>query len=531
MGIYLNPGTTEFQESLNSKIYVDKTGLIEKTNEVLKTQQKFICVSRPRRFGKSMAANMLAAYYQQEEPSQDLFKNLSISRSPSFKKHLNQYDVVKVNMQDFLSSTQNVTEMLELLKNRLIRDLKKKYPEDVDDTNLIFAMQDIYASTKRPFIILIDEWDCLFREYKEDKDSQKKYLDFLRAWLKDKSYTALVYMTGILPIKKYGTHSALNMFTEYSMTVPGDLAEFFGFTEPEVRSLCAHYEMNFEEAKAWYNGYQLISHNKKGAHFYSIYSPKSVVESMLHHKFAPYWNQTETYEALKLYIQMNMDGLKDSIIKMLAGDSIPVNIGTFSNDMTTFSSKDDILTLLVHLGYLTYNSQTERVSIPNREVSQEYINAISTMNWNEVINSVNASRKLLQSLWELDEIAVAAGIDKAHQEISVLQYNDENSLSCTISLAFYFAREYYTIIRELPTGKGFADICFIPRKVHSDKPAVILELKWNKDALGAISQIKEKQYPDALKDYRGNLILAGINYDKKTKKHSCIIEKIRCPFS
>ena len=527
MGIYLNPGTGEFQESLNSKIYIDKTGLIEKTNEVLKTQQKFICVSRPRRFGKSMAADMLAAYYEQEEDSFELFKSLQICHSPSFKKHLNQYDVIKVNMQDFLSSTQNVNEMLNLLKSRLIRDLKRKYPDYVEDTNLIFAMQDIYACTRRPFVILIDEWDCLFREYKEDKDSQKKYLDFLRAWLKDKSYTALVYMTGILPIKKYGTHSALNMFTEYSMTVPGDLAEFFGFTESEVHSLCTQYEMNFEEAKLWYDGYELISYNKNGTHFYSMYSPKSVVESMLHHKFAPYWNQTETYEALKLYIQMNIDGLKDAVIKMLAGDSIPINIGTFSNDMTTFSSKDDVLTLLVHLGYLTYNSKTECVSIPNREVAREYINAISTMDWTEIIHSVNASKQLLESLWNLDETAVALGIDKAHREISILQYNDENSLSCTVSLAFYFAREYYTIIRELPAGKGFADICFIPRKIHLDKPAVILELKWDKDAVGAISQIKEKQYIDALKDYHGNLILAGINYDKKTKEHICKIEQLQ----
>ena len=224
---------------------------------------------------------------------------------------------------------------------------------------------------------------------------------------------------------------------------------------------------------------------------------------------------------------MNIDGLKDAVIKMLAGDSIPINIGTFSNDMTTFSSKDDVLTLLVHLGYLTYNSKTECVSIPNREVAREYINAISTMDWTEVIHSVNASKQLLESLWNLDETAVALGIDKAHREISILQYNDENSLSCTVSLAFYFAREYYTIIRELPAGKGFADICFIPRKIHLDKPAVILELKWDKDAVGAISQIKEKQYIDALKDYHGNLILAGINYDKKTKEHICKIEQLQ----
>ena len=321
------------------------------------------------------------------------------------------------------------------------------------------------------------------------------------------------------------THGVLNMFMEYSMTDLGNLAEFFGFTEDEVKELCDKYAMNFEEIKAWYDGYDLVSHSRFGDISYSIYSPKSVVEAMLRHKFGTYWNQTETYEALKIYIQMDMDGLKSAVIKMLAGESFRINTGTFSNDMTTFATKDDILTLLVHLGYLTYNSQTHSVRIPNKEVSQEYINAISTMNWQEVIRSVENSRKLLEALWNLNADAVAKGIDRAHNEIAILQYNDENSLSCTIHLAFYFAREYYTIIRELPTGKGFAEVCFLPRKMFPDKPAVIVDLKWNKDAKGAIAQIKNREYVEAFKDYKGHLLLAGISYNKQTKQHSCIIEK------
>ena len=206
-----------------------------------------------------------------------------------------------------------------------------------------------------------------------------------------------------------------------------------------------------------------------------MYSPRSIQEAMLRHKYGTYWNQTETYEALKVYIQMNMDGLKDAVVKMLAGGEVPVNTGTFGNDMTTFATKDDVLTLLVHLGYLSYDSEKGTVAIPNKEVAQEYVNAVSTMDWREV--------------------------------------------------AFYFAREYYTIVREMPAGKGFADICFIPRKIHEDKPAVVIELKWDKSAKGAIAQIREKGYVDALKEYHGNLILAGINYDKKTKKHSCELEK------
>lgn len=387
-------------------------------------------------------------------------------------------------------------------------------------------MKVVFSYTKFPFVSLIDEWDCLFREYKHSEEAQKKYLDFLRAWLKDQSYVALAYMTGILPVKKYGSHSALNMFTEYSMTEPGDMAPYFGFTEDEVQTLCETYQMNYEEARAWYDGYGLIQHSKDGDICYSMYSPKSVVEAMLRHKFGTYWNQTETYEALKLYIQMNLDGLKDAVVQMLAGETVPINTGTFANDMTSFSSKDDVLTLLVHLGYLTYDSENETVAIPNKEVSQEYINAISTMGWHEVMDAVQASRKLLQALWNMDADTVAQGIEQAHQEISILQYNDENALNCTINLALYFARKYYTIIRELPTGKGYADICYIPRKLYADKPAIVVELKWDKTAEGAIAQIKEKQYVNALKEYRGNLLLAGINYDRETKKHYCIIEKL-----
>ena len=279
--------------------------------------------------------------------------------------------------------THNMDEMLSMLQKYLRFELLDHF-ESVcfqDADNLIQVMKDIYTQTRHSFVILIDEWDCLFREYQKDQDAQKKYLDFLRVWLKDKDYVALAYMTGILSVKKYGSHSALNMFTEYSMTDPGDLAEYFGFTEQEVSELCEKYEMNFEDAKMWYDGYDLIAHRRSGDEYYPMYSPKSVVEAMLRHRFGTYWNQTESYEALKVYIQMDMDGLQDSVIRMLSGESIKINTGTFSNDMTTFATKDDVLTLLVHLGYLTYDSTEETVKIPNKEVSQEYVNAISTMRW------------------------------------------------------------------------------------------------------------------------------------------------------
>ena len=546
MGSYLNPSTIGFEKSLNSEIYIDKSLLIKETNNVINTRQQFMCVSRPRRFGKSMAMEMLSAYYSCNHDSHPLFDNLKISSDKSYNKHINRYNVIHVNMQSFLSRSAGIDSMLDKLKKYITHDIATAYPDVsfLDPEDFIQVQIDTYAHTGIQFIILIDEWDCLFREYKENPDTQKKYLDFLRSWMKDQDYVALAYMTGILPIKKYGTHSALNMFTEFSMTDPRRLAPYFGFTGEEVRELCRQYNMPFEEVKAWYDGYELsyessisdasvLSEDGKNISradsriICSMYNPKAVVESMLSHQLAPYWNQTETYEALKVYIQMNIDGLKDAVTSMLTGQNINVNIRGFDNDMTSFSNKDDILTLLIHLGYLSYHQKSETVTIPNKEVSEVYITSIERIeSWKEVFQALSASKSLLESLWECDGESVAAGVDMVHDEIAILKYNDENSLSCCIHMAFFFAREYYNIFRELPSGKGFADVVYIPRPLHADKPAAVIELKWDKSAHGAIAQIKNRQYCSSLKDYNGNLLLCGINYDSKTKKHTCAIEKI-----
>ena len=528
MGTYLNPGNTAFKEALNSEIYVDKSILIDVVSSKIGTMQKYMCVSRPRRFGKSVAMNMLAAYYSRGCNSEAIFKKLEIAKAASFKKYLNRYNVIRLNMQEFLSDYRNIDGMLAAISKYLLKELLKVYPgiDYMDKDRLRNVMSEIHEESGIQFIILIDEWDCIFREYKKDKKSQDKYLDFLRAWLKDQEYVGLVYMTGILPIKKYGTHSALNMFTEYSMTSPGELAEFFGFTDAEVKGLCTEYNWDYDELKDWYDGYELSVYKQKTEYRYSIYNPKSVTAAIDFGKCDTYWNRTETYEALKHYIQMNMDGLKDAIVTMMAGGSVEINPDTFVNDMTTFSNRDDVMTLLVHLGYLSYNAKDKTVSIPNREVAKEYYNAVSTMDWKNVMAAITDSKQLLQNVLEGQAELVAAGIDKAHEEIAILQYNDENSLSCVIGLAFYSAREFYQTIREMPAGRGFADIVFLPLPNHADKPAILIELKWDQNADTAIRQIHEKRYDGVLKGYEGNIILAGISYDKATKKHSCIIEKI-----
>ena len=522
MGIYLNPGNNKFRRAVNSDIYVDKTGLIKYTNSIVNTMQSCVCVSRPRRFGKSMAADMLTAYYSKGCDSKELFSGLEIARDKGFGEHLNRYDTIFLNMQEFLSRSSNVQELLERVEGKVIRELKKQYPdvELYDENDLAETMQDIFAEGECPFVIIIDEWDCIFREYKQDKAAQEIYLDFLRDLLKDKEYIYLAYMTGILPIKKYGTHSALNMFDEFSMIDPGPLAEYVGFTEKEVEVLCRNYQMDLNEIKNWYDGYSFEEAE-------SVYSPKSVVSSMRLGKLGNYWSQTETFEALQLYIDMNFEGLRDDILSMIAGETVPVNTRSFTNDMTTFRTEDDVLTLLIHLGYLGYHYADKTVFIPNEEIRSEYVSAVAVSDWGEVSKALKNSADTLRAIWQGREKQVAEGIRQAHFETSHLQYNDENALSYTISLALYAARNFYMVHRELSGGKGFADLVYIPRKRFMDKPALVVELKWDKNAEGAIQQIREKEYCRSLEEYEGNLLLVGINYDKKTQVHTCKIENYK----
>ena len=522
MGILLNPSNIEFEEAVNAEIYIDKTELINYTNKVFRTPQKYVCVSRPRRFGKSMAANMLTAYYSKCCDSRELFKPYKIAKSNSFEKHLNKYNVIHINMVQYLGEAKSVEEMISFIEEDIIGDITEEMPDlkMPRRVNLINVINKAFVQFGVPFVFVIDEWDCIFRKNKGDSASQTIYLDFLRNLLKDQSYVALAYMTGILPIKKYGEHSAINMFTEISMTDPREYAEVTGFTETEVSELCKKYNMSYEETKRWYDGYNL-----RGV---SIYNPRSVIMSMTGGYFNNYWTSTETYEALKEHIQRNFDSLKEKVSSMIAGESVGVNTAKFQNDMTSLKSADDVLTLLVHLGYLTFRATNEtgygEVWIPNSEVRQEFINSIEDGGWENLMKAINDSDKLLEATLNGDTETVAALVERSHSEnTSILQYNDENSLACVISLAYYTAQNKYIMHRELPTGKGFADISFIPRK-HIDLPAIIVELKYNKSTGAAIEQIKQKKYTEKIAQYTGEILLVGINYDDD-KGHTCEIEK------
>ena len=523
MGIYLNPGNQGFWESIRSKIYVDKTNLIACTNELLNTEEKYVCVSRPRRFGKSMALKMLAAYYGSGYDSRELFAGFKIEGDKSFLEHLNRYDVIYLNMQQFLIEAES-GKVTEYLEQEVTGELQEEY-EDIlkgQSMGLAAALRKIYTKTHRQFIFLVDEWDCVMRERQESEALQKQYLDFMRNLLKDQAFVALAYMTGILPVKKYGQHSALNMFWEYSMTNQYAFEEYTGFTEEEVRALCVRFEMDFDQVSDWYDGYCL-------QRFRHIYNPRSVVGAMRNGVLSNYWTSTETYEALKIYIDMDFDGLRSDIVQMLGGERVRVNTRSFQNDMRNFDTKDDVLTLLIHLGYLGYDSGTEEAFIPNKEIMREFESAMSVGGWPEVMRILKASEKLLEDTLRGDADSVAQGLDRAHTEVaSILTYNDENSIACAISLAYYSAKKEYKMIRELPSGRGYADIVFLPLP-HTGKPALVVELKYDRSVNAAIQQIKDRQYTQALEGYVGEILLVGVNYDRDdpNKPHSCVIEKVQ----
>lgn len=529
MGIYLNPGNEQFAVSVNSELYVDKTELIKYTNSRIGKDRPLICSSRPRRFGKTMAVTMLAAYYSKGCNSEKLFAEFKISQNEFFKKHLNKYNVLLLDIQWMYGNALEemkrnpFIKIVSYFQEQVIGELKKEYPECVQDTDISLpsVLANINAITKEQFIIIIDEWDCLFREDKNNEQLQKEYINLLRGLFKGTpsgAFLKLAYITGILPIKKYGTQSALNNFREHTMVSPRQMAEYVGFTEIEVKDLCKEHGMPFKEMQRWYDGYffEAVGH---------VYIPNSVIEAVDSSEFGNYWSRTETYESLMTYIAMDFDGLRQLIVDMLGSQRCSIDVESFQNDITSFNSADDVITLLIHMGYLAYDNSAKEVFIPNEEVRSVFLRAIKNDGWDEVIKAVNASDALLRATLAMDERTVEKMIQEVHmQNTSILVYNNEISLSSVIMLAYYSACKDYVLIREMPAGNGFSDMVFLPKRTSS-KPALVLELKWDKTAEGAISQIKKKKYVSALKEYKGNILLVGINYEKKSKKHQCRIEK------
>lgn len=525
MGRFLNPGNKAFQKTLKSEIYVDKTMLLAYTNKVIGSDMACICNSRPRRFGKSITANMLAAYYSRGCDSFDMFSTLKVGRLDSFETNLNKYDVIHIDVQWCMMDAGEVQNTVKYINNGILDELIIAYGDVIPDTvkTAYGAMSYINAAIGNTFVIIIDEWDVLIRDEANNKELQEEYINFLRGMFKGTEptkYIALAYLTGILPIKKLKTQSALNNFEEFTMLDAGALASYIGFTDDEVKQLCKKYDRDYEAVKNWYDGYML-----SGKH---VYNPKAVVSVMMRGSFQSYWSQTGTYESLIPLIDMDFDGLRAAIISMISGNEIKVRTTTFQNDMVSFKNKDDVLTLLIHLGYLAFNQKNQMAYIPNEELRNELMDAVEENKWDEIIQFERQSIDLFNATINKDVNTVAAKIEQIHMEYtSVIQYNDENSLSSVLAIAYLGTMNYYfKPVRELPTGRGFADFVYIPKPEYiNDYPALVVELKWNKNADTAMQQIRERQYPNSLLQYTGNVLLVAINYDEKTKEHVCKIEE------
>ena len=526
MGTYFNPGNESFAKDKNSELYIDKTGLLEYLNRVICTNANCISVSHARRFGKSHAAGMIDAYYSRGCDSYELFKDMEIATKDSFKKHMNQYHVIHLDVASFWDSYKD--NIVEKIREYILDELKDEYGEKIDCTKMLsVVLMSVYKLTNIPFVIIIDEWDCIIRN-SGDEALVHKYLQFLHSLFKSeesKAFLALAYITGILPIKKIRDESALNNFDEYTMLKSKPITKYFGFTEEEVKELCDKYDMDFDTAKTWYNGYLI-----DGIH---MYNPNSVSLAMKKQDFDSYWKNTSSFESINTFITMNYEGLKDDVLTMLSGGKVPVNTDTFGNDLFEISSKDEALTALIHLGYLAYDAEEGSAYIPNYEVAKAYQAALNKGNWKDIAKSISRCDELLRATIAKDADKAAQIIEIAHEAYtSILKYNDENSLSCVLTMAYFTAPAYYNIVREFPAAKGFTDLVFIPRANAGKRPAMVVELKYNQSADSAIQQIKENRYQGALSGYSDRILLVGVNYDANgtdKKKHTCVIEEVSNP--
>ena len=522
MGTYLNPGNSGFSEIIKSE-YVDKTGLISLINHTIGTKKKLTCVSRPRRFGKSYAAQMLCAYYDKTCDSRKLFAKYEIAKDPGYEEHLNKYDVIYWDMTGIKPYTDRYSRIVPFLIRSLTKEIRDQYPGVADKEDFISTLVDSVEKTGNKFIIVIDEWDAPIRE---NPEIQEEYLEFLRSLFQNSGMTSKVfsaaYITGILPIKKDGSQSAISDFEEYSMIKPRSFGTYVGFTELEVKALCDEHDISFDRMKQWYDGYEFKNVGP-------VYNPNSVMKAIGYDDFDSYWTETSAAEGLMEYISKDYNGQTKTIAELIGGVDVKVNTNGFANDLVTFKGKDDVLTLMIHLGYLAYHSETKTVRIPNEEIKLEFQKSIREVSHAATLKRLEESDRLFLDTIEGNEEAVASQIEKVHrEETAPLHYNKEDSLRSVIKLAYYTYRDHYLQWEELPSGEGYADIIYLP-KHDSDWPALVVELKWNKSAEGAVAQILNKKYPESLKDFGSDIVLVGISYDKDApggKKHTCRIVKV-----
>ncbi|SFH98710.1 PD-(D/E)XK nuclease superfamily protein [Pseudobutyrivibrio sp. OR37] len=529
MGIYLNPGNEEFKRIIKSN-YIDKTGLISIINSKIETKKNLVCVSRPRRFGKSYAAQMLCSYYDCTCDSKELFATYQIARDGTWLSYLNQFNVIYLDITSFISDLNSkgdsINTVVNDIQDAVINDISAVAEVDLQASFTNILLKYVEYSGKK-IVFIIDEWDAIIREAKDNNEVQSAYLNLLRSLFKNGNFTsravAAAYMTGILPIKKDGTESAVSDFDEFTIINPGKFSVYTGFNEDDIKTICEKMETHIsaDELKEWYDGYSFDGINP-------IYNPYSVMQAIEMGKLESYWRKTTAAETLFTYINMDFKGLQEDIARLISGEHIHVDINNFNNDVETFNSKDDVLTLLIHLGYLAYDNNTQMVRIPNKEVRTEFDSLLKNESKSKLADLVKKSEQLFQATINLQGDVVAKAIDDIRwSEYAPTFYNNEQALRYVIKFAYICCVDMYQKVEELPSGKGVADVVYIPKK-DSNLPAMVVELKWNKTETAALQQIKEKKYPAILQDYAGDILLVGVNYNEKTKHHSCLVERASC---
>ncbi|MDD5816579.1 MAG: AAA family ATPase [Bacteroidales bacterium] len=540
MGIYVNPGNSKFRRALRSEIYVDKSLMIAELNKLYDTLKMFVCMSRARRFGKTMMTNLMSAYYSKNCDSREIFEGLELSKHEGWDKYLNSANVIQIDLQGFYSDAEDKSQTIRNLQNNVIEELREQFStvEIPTGSTIARAITNIYKTLGETFVIIIDEYDVLIRDKSVPASLCKEYIEFLNALFKNNATQdaiSLAYLTGILPIYRETVQSKLNNFSEYTMLKPGPFARYFGLTAKEVKDICQKHDVDFEMCKLMYDGYsfkkskdELSLPNDDGEPVFHIFNPYSVVQAVESDDFSNYWTSTSALEAITLYTDANIAGIQDDIKALLKGEKdIQVNVLRYNNNVEHFATKDEIFTYLIHLGYLAYDPIKQTCHIPNGEIKCAWLNIMSIAKGFEPIQRMlENGRNLILATENGDADFVAKALDDSHADISSpLTYNRESSLQSAILMAYFYARKDYLVFSELASGYGFADVVLVP--TVPQKPVIIIELKKDGEPTTAIEQIKSRNYAHAFRYHPGReAVLVGITYDAESKRHRCLIERV-----
>ncbi len=553
MGSILNPASDNSFISLvkarDTRIFVDKTSFIARTNALLNTDGKLLAVTRPRRFGKTVTAHMLSAYYSKGYAGRSIFADLAIEEQKGYAEHLNQYNVLYVDMNSIkdryvsykadpslhIGAVDDIVDFLQYLAVRELKEIQEYAALIASDPligrkSLSSALEIICRHSSEQFILIMDEWDLIYREYQHESALQEKFIEFLRGLFKADdgvSSFALAYLTGILPIKKDNSQSALNGFDEYNMLTPGDLAPYFGFTDEEVARIVQspNCRVSHQELREWYEEYRI-----RGV---DIYNPNSVCKAVSRSECISYWSKTSSNEEVVRLINLDFEGIKKDILDLIEGARVQFDFSNFQNDMVNIDDKDDVLSLLVCLGYLGCSDvpgdeDLKLAYVPNKEIRRALMGIIRKQDWYEKMDTIRRSESLLKAILDLDGGTVAALIQEVHNSpaVTLLDYNDEESLTyCVMTGLLWSTLGKYIAHREEQAGKGRADLVYEPA-VKGSTPLILIEFKYDASAEEAIQQIKTQEYFRRYTAQYRDVIIAGINYSTKTKDHQCLLERL-----